>query len=50
MRYEVQMKARSIDDFPTPALILDRATRRHDLERRSNRLCKSVVDVRSVEG
>jgi len=38
MGYEFQMANQTIDDLPTPALILDRAILRRNLKRMSDRL------------
>jgi D-serine deaminase-like pyridoxal phosphate-dependent protein len=46
MRYEFQMNPRTIDDLPTPALILDRAILRRNLRRMSDRLRAAGVALR----
>src|ERR1700740_2496604 len=40
------MTTKTIDDLPTPALILDRATLRRNLKRMSERLSKAGVALR----
>jgi D-serine deaminase-like pyridoxal phosphate-dependent protein len=46
MRYEFHMIPRTIDDLPTPALILDRAILRRNLRRMSDRLRAAGVALR----
>jgi D-serine deaminase-like pyridoxal phosphate-dependent protein len=46
MRYEFQMATQTIDDLPTPALILDRAILRRNLKRMSDRLRIAGVMLR----
>src|SRR5437762_2157904 len=46
MRYEFRMTPQTIDDLPTPALILDRAILRRNLKRMSDRLAKAGVMLR----
>src|SRR5258708_15943184 len=46
MRYEFQMATQTIDDLPTPALILDRAILRRNLKRMSDRLSTAGVVLR----
>jgi len=46
MRYEVRMAPQTIDDLPTPALILDRAILSRNLKRMSERLRSAGVMLR----
>src|SRR6266568_8054378 len=46
MRYEVRMAPQTIDDLPTPALILDRAILSRNLKRMSDRLRAAGVMLR----
>src|SRR5258708_22022018 len=46
MRYEFQMATQTIDDLPTPALILDRAILSRNLKRMSDRLRSAGVMLR----
>src|SRR5437763_3967271 len=46
MRYEFRMTPQTIDDLPTPALILDRAILSRNLKRMSDRLRKASVVLR----
>src|SRR6187401_3779293 len=46
MRYESRMTSQTIDELPTPALILDRAILRRNLKRMSERLRTAGVILR----
>jgi D-serine deaminase-like pyridoxal phosphate-dependent protein len=46
MRYESRMVNQTLDDLPTPALILDRAILRRNLKRMSERLSQAGVALR----
>src|SRR5260221_14075255 len=46
MRYESRMTSQTIDDLPTPVLILDRAILRRNLKRMSDRLRQAGVMLR----
>src|SRR5215831_2736200 len=46
MRYEVRMTPQTIDDLPTPSLILDRAILSRNLKRMSQRLSSAGVMLR----